>query len=82
MTEEPGELQSVGSQRLGHDGGTNTFTFMYIPKYTYMCLCSGLYILSDSSRTCVYTFIDTYIFIYIYIQGKRMISRCGNVNSW
>ena len=24
-TEEPGELQSTGSQRVGHDGVTNTF---------------------------------------------------------
>ena len=26
-TEEPGELQSMGSQRVGHDLPTNTFTF-------------------------------------------------------
>ena len=26
-TEEPGGLQSMRSQRVGHDGGTNTFTF-------------------------------------------------------
>ena len=26
-TEEPGELQSTGSQRVGHDKVTNTFTF-------------------------------------------------------
>ena len=26
-TEEPGELQSMGSQRVGHDWATNTFTF-------------------------------------------------------
>ena len=28
-TEEPGGLQSMGSQRVGHDQGTNTFTFSY-----------------------------------------------------
>ena len=27
QTEEPGRLQSVGSQRAGHDSVTNTFTF-------------------------------------------------------
>ena len=27
-TEEPGRLQSMGSQRVGHNGVTNTFTFM------------------------------------------------------
>ena len=28
-TEEPGGLQSTGSQRLGHDWATNTFTFRF-----------------------------------------------------
>ena len=28
-TEEPGGLQSVGWQRVGHDSVTNTFTFIY-----------------------------------------------------
>ena len=29
-TEEPGRLQTMGSQRVGHDWETNTFTFQYI----------------------------------------------------
>ena len=29
-TEEPGRLQSMGSQRVGHDRATNTFTFKFI----------------------------------------------------
>ena len=28
-TEETGELQSMGSQRVGHDCMTNTFTFFH-----------------------------------------------------
>ena len=28
-TEEPGGLQSIGSQRVGHDGATNIFTFTH-----------------------------------------------------
>ena len=28
-TEEPGGLQSMGSQRVGHDGANNTFTFFH-----------------------------------------------------
>ena len=28
-TEEPGELQTMGSQRAGHDRATNSFTFTY-----------------------------------------------------
>ena len=31
LTEEPGELQCMGSQRIGHDWATNTFTFTH-PK--------------------------------------------------
>ena len=29
-TEEPGELQSMGSQRVGYDWATNTYTFFYV----------------------------------------------------
>ena len=31
-TEEPGRSQSVGSQRVRHNGVTNTFTFTILPK--------------------------------------------------
>ena len=31
-TEEPGGLQSMGLQRVGHDWATNAFTFMAIIK--------------------------------------------------
>ena len=34
-TEEPGGLQSMGSQRAGHDSGTNTFT----PHHRGPCSC-------------------------------------------
>ena len=33
--EEPGRLQSMGSQRVGHDGVTNIFTFL---PYAKLCL--------------------------------------------
>ena len=29
-TEKPGELQSMGSQRVGHEQATNAFTFLGI----------------------------------------------------
>ena len=35
-TEEPGGLQSMGSQRIGHDWANNTFTFIYIYIYIYI----------------------------------------------
>ena len=28
-TEEPGGIQSMGSQRVGHDSGTNTHTLLF-----------------------------------------------------
>ena len=33
--EEPGELQYMGSQRVGHDGVTNTFTTVLLPSYKF-----------------------------------------------
>ena len=36
-TEEPGGLQSMGLQRVGSDGATNTFTFIDFGKL-YFCL--------------------------------------------
>ena len=38
-TEEPGRLQSMGSQRVGHDRATNTFTREYLALSSYG-LCS------------------------------------------
>ena len=43
--EEPGGLQSTGSQRVRHDF---TFTFMYI----YMYICASHKVVSDSLQTC------------------------------
>ena len=37
-TEEPGRLQAVGWQRLGHDWATNTFTFHFNIAHTYLFL--------------------------------------------
>ena len=38
-TEEPGRLQSVGSQRVGHDWATDNTTTTYFPeKFTYIKL--------------------------------------------
>ena len=32
-TEEPNEIQGMGSQRVGHDWATNTFTTSHTPKH-------------------------------------------------
>ena len=33
MNKEPGRLQSIGSQRVGHNWMTNTFTFSFMNQY-------------------------------------------------
>ena len=37
-TEEPGELQSIGSQRVGHDSVTNTFIISYVIKCIHITM--------------------------------------------
>ena len=46
--EEPGELQSLGSQRVGHDWSTNTFTFLneFRVPYTVLSFPNITYIIS------------------------------------
>ena len=34
-TEEPGELQSMGSQTVGHDWVTNTYLLTYLLTYSF-----------------------------------------------
>ena len=45
-TEEPGRLQSMGSQRVGHDRVTNTFTF-----YKKRIWLGATYILGGGGRS-------------------------------
>ena len=50
-TEEPGGLQSMGSQRVGHDWVTNTFTFLgdfYIFRPQVLCQAYVLWMFSPS----------------------------------
>ena len=47
-TEEPGGLQSLGSQRVGLDWATNALTFHHIPmhimgRYVFLSFCSLFY---------------------------------------
>ena len=37
-TEEPGGLQAMGSQRVGHDWVPNTFYFDHL-TYSLLCVC-------------------------------------------
>ena len=38
-TEEPGGLQSKGSQRVGHDWVTNTHTYIYVSHFLFPLVC-------------------------------------------
>ena len=42
-TEEPGGLESMGSQRVGHDWATNTFIIIQCPCLVFLCLCFIVY---------------------------------------
>ena len=58
-TEEPGGLQSVGSQRVGHNWVTHTFTFM--PEFS-----SKLYPLYQAS------YPQTYVSALYYFKHRHM----------
>ena len=59
-TEEPGGLQPVGSQRVGHDGMTNIFTLSHIGRNkcvsstqrdTHICMCIFIYVDNFESQS-------------------------------
>ena len=52
--EEPGELQSLGSQRVGHDWATNTFTFMNEFRVPYT-------VLSFPNITCIISILSSFL---------------------
>ena len=63
-TEKPGGLQSMGSQRVGHDSATNTQTHNNL-------LAASIF--SSNMETCLET---TYkLHLYIYIQVNTINSR-------
>ena len=69
-TEEPGGLQSIGSQRVRHDWSNLAYT------HTYICICVYTYI-------CVYIYIyrhtHTHTHIYIYTHRERESYREGEI---
>ena len=55
-TEEPGGLQSVGSQRVGHDWVTNTFTFRHIINISFHFYQKSLSLFDNLT-----TYLGTYL---------------------
>ena len=58
-TEEPGRLQSMGSQRVGHDRVTNTYTdahtafeFLFVLAVLGLCCWSGFSLVAVSGGYC------------------------------
>ena len=74
-TEEPGRLQSMGSQRVRHDCVTNHITYRYTLIYSSVdgyldCFHFGIYWLKKL-YICVQVFAWTYIFISLgHIPGN------------
>ena len=62
-TEKPGELQSMGSQRVGHDGVTHTHTHTHIM----------VIILSLTKVKCSISFLDQLIIIFYQLWDARCI---------
>ena len=62
QTEEPGGLQSMGMQRVRHDGATSTFTSCH----TYLYICMYVY------DTRIYVYVSQYMFIWLhtYYMGR------------
>ena len=51
-TEKPGELQSMGSQRVRHDLATKTFTFLDVKEIEYLFLiCISRKFLTQVSKS-------------------------------
>ena len=50
-SEESGELQSMGLQRVGHDCATNTFSFIPFSRWNYQTqiVLKGIWVKSDIS---------------------------------
>ena len=72
-TEEPGGLQSTGSQRVGHNWATNTHTYIFILFFKYLLKHSWCvivwYFQIYSKVTQLYIQINFYyIYMYVYIM--------------
>ena len=64
-TEEPGGLQSMGSQRVGHDWVTNTYIYKtykesYMYNFTYLLLILKIVVFSSVSQSCPTLFDPMY----------------------
>ena len=60
-TEEPGGLQSTGSQSVGHDWVTS-LSLSYVSIYVYKCVYMYFYV-----HTSMYLYISSYVFIIIIV---------------
>ena len=64
-TEEPGRLQSIGSQRVGHNWATNT----YLLTKAYVCVPSHFSVLS------AHMYMYTYTCIHALLSWRAMLQR-------
>ena len=70
-TEEPGRLQSVGSQRVGYDWATFTYSLMYRHLYVpFMCFSHIVYcrVLTRVPHTMQWVLLDYFIIRSVYMN--------------
>ena len=67
LTEEPGRLQSMGSQRVRHYWAANTFTFTYplCPSLLFQMPWFHYFFVVDHNQSYTHTYSYTYICLYI-----------------
>ena len=76
-TEEPGRLQSMGSQRIGHDWSTNTCTSLSKCKKSFF----STYSKTDSSWIwSVGHNFPTFAFNNVNIEQRRRVKKIGQNN--
>ena len=73
-TEEPGELQSIESQRIGHDWVTNTHTHTHTHTHTYlqdliMCSIFQTHLITETLSTKHLTGLDLWLMFF----GRRVV---------
>ena len=65
-TEEPGELQSIGLQRVRHNRSELARTHIYV--HLYVCVCVHIY---------MHVYIYVCVCVYVYILHKIYMYICG-----
>ena len=77
-TKEPGRLQSMGSQRDGHDLrlSTHTHVYMYIHVCIYICIYTHIYI-TEHIHSVYILFFFRFFYIISYYKILTIVVPCN-----